>query len=151
MGTFSAGCSLLVTNFLEYIPPLVIWPFWNPIPNVVSVSNRVILRKLEGGQKERWKGEGSYTNFDNFVGELGRKAWSVGLNSNNFLLDKSNWTVLVLDNLSRLFSFMNLRLTFENDDDYSKTTFTSYLWFSIFCLKKPLSFNPAIYLGLFTI
>ena len=76
MGTFSAGCSLLVTNFLEYIPPLGIWPFWNPIPNVVSVSNRVIARKLEGGQKEKWKGEGSYTNFDNFVGELSGKACS---------------------------------------------------------------------------
>ena len=56
MGTFSAGCSLLVTNFLEYIPPLGIWPFWNPIPNVVSVSNRVIARKLEGGQKKNGRG-----------------------------------------------------------------------------------------------
>ena len=96
MGTFSAGCSRLVTNFLEYIPPLGIWPFLNPIAYVVSVSNRVIARKLEGDQK-KWKGEGSYTNFDNFVGEVSGEACSAGLNSNNFLLDESNWTVLVLD------------------------------------------------------
>ena len=30
-------------------------------------------------------------------------------------------------NLSPLFSSINLRLTFENEDDYSQTTFTSYL------------------------
>ena len=45
---------------------------------------------MEGG------GE-SYTNFDNFVGELSRKACAAGQNSNNFLLDESKWTVLVLD------------------------------------------------------
>ena len=56
MGTFSAGCSLLVANFLEYIPPLGIWPFWNPIDCVVSVSNRVIAQKLEGEPKKNGRG-----------------------------------------------------------------------------------------------
>ena len=55
MGTFSAGWSLLVTNFLEYIPSPGIWPFWNPI---VSVSNRVIARNLEGEQRKNGRGGG---------------------------------------------------------------------------------------------
>ena len=81
MGTFSAGRRLPVKKFSwVMIPPVGIWPFWNPIPYVVSVSNRVIARKLERDQKkmEGVGGGGSYTNFDNFLGELGGKACSVG-------------------------------------------------------------------------
>ena len=53
--------------------------------------------KVGGRAKKKWKGEGSYTNFDNFVGELSRKACAADQNSNNFSLDESKWTVLVLD------------------------------------------------------
>ena len=72
MGTFSAGRRLPVKKFSSVmIPPVGIWPFWNPTAYVVSVSNRVIARKLERDQKKMEGVGGSYTNFDNFLGELG--------------------------------------------------------------------------------
>ena len=74
MGTFSAGRSLPVKRFSSV--------YTSPRDLTFLKSNRMRSKRFQssycakvgGRAKKKWKGEGSYTNFDNFVGELGRKA-----------------------------------------------------------------------------
>ena len=139
MGTFPAGRRLPVKKFSwVMIRPVGIWPFWNPTAYVVSVSNRVIARKLERDQKKNGRGGGevirTLTTFS--ANSAGRLAPQARIPITSCAGSDRSLSLPCYQNLSPLFSSINLRLTFENEDDYSQTTFTSYLWFFTFCLKN---------------
>ena len=78
MGTFSAGrslpmkkCSLVYTS-----PRDLTFLKSNSLRSKRFQSS--YCAKVERKATKKWMGEGSYTNFDNFVGELGGKACSAG-------------------------------------------------------------------------
>ena len=137
MSTFSAGRRLPVKKFSwVMIAPVGIWPFWNPTAYEVSVSNRVIARKLERDQK-KWKGGKVIPTLTTFsANSAGRLAPQARIPITSCAGSDRSLSLPCYQNLSPLFSSINLRLTFENEDDYSQTTFTSYLWFFTFCLKN---------------
>ena len=63
-------------NFVGYLPSG--FDLFETIACIAIVSNRVVARKLARERKKNLKWEESYTNFDNFLGELGGKACSAG-------------------------------------------------------------------------
>ena len=136
MGTFSAGRSLPVKRFSS------VYTF--PRDLTFLKSNRLRSKRFQssycakvgGGAKKNGMGREVIPTLTTFSANSARR-----LDPQDRIPITSYWTSQIglfwcwirqklkftmLSQPSPLFSFINLRLTFGNDDDYGKTTFTSY-------------------------